>query len=78
MSVNTPSTGATPHSADQFDVALFIPGPPNSVPLIFQTIPVISAELWAAQAFHALIGRDILDKCVLVYNGSVKQFTLAF
>jgi hypothetical protein len=76
--INTPSTGATPHSADQFDVALFIPGPPNSIPLNFQTIPVVAAELLATQGFHALIGRDILDNCVLIYNGGMRQFTLAF
>jgi hypothetical protein len=78
VSVNTPSTGATPHDTYQFDVALLIPGPSNSSPLVFQTIPVVSAELLAAQTFHALIGRDILDKCVLVYNGGMKLFTLAF
>lgn len=76
--VNTPSTGTTPHSADQFDIALFIPGPPSNPPLVFQTIPVISSDLLAAQGFHALIGRDILDRCVLIYNGSMKDFTLAF
>jgi Aspartyl protease len=77
VSVNTPSTGATPHSADQYDVALIVPAA-NGPPLIFQTIPVISSDLLSAQGFHALIGRDILDRCVLIYNGHMGQFTLAF
>ena len=75
--VNTPSTGATPHQADQFDIALIIP-PPSGVPLVFQAIPVVSSELLAAQGFHALIGRDILDRCLFAYNGDLKLFTLAF
>jgi len=77
VSVNTPSTGTTPHIADQYDVALIIP-PGTGAPLIFQTIPVVSSELLTAQGFHALIGRDILDKCFFVYNGGVGLFTLAY
>ncbi len=77
VSVNTPSTGATPHSADQYDVALIIPAA-NGPALVFQTIPVVSSDLFQAQGFHALIGRDILNRCVLVYNGNMGQFTLAF
>jgi len=78
VTVNTPSTGITPHQADQFDVALIIPAPSGAVPLVFQTIPVVSSELLAAQGFHALIGRDILDRCLFAYNGDLKLFTLAF
>ncbi|HZF12839.1 MAG TPA: hypothetical protein VFE33_28965 [Thermoanaerobaculia bacterium] len=80
VSVNTPSTGATPHEAEQFDVALVIPAP-SGQPLVFQTIPVVSAELLIAQGFHALIGRDILDRCFFAYNGNNGAggiFTLAF
>jgi hypothetical protein len=76
VSISTPSTGAMPHQADQFDIALLIPAP-NGPPLIFQTIPVIASEL-AIQGIDALIGRDILDQCLLCYNGSAKTFTLAF
>lgn len=79
VSVNTPSTGATPHTADQFDVALLIPGPdPAAAPLVFDTIPVVSSELLNAQGFHSLIGRDILDLCLFNYNGAVRLFTLAY
>lgn len=81
VSVNTPSTGATPHTADQYDVGLVIPPgniPPGAQPLHFPTIPVVAAELLAGQGFHALIGRDILDQCVLIYNGGIGAFTLAF
>jgi hypothetical protein len=75
--VNTPSTGETPHQAEQFDVAWIIPAPVGPA-LIFRNIPVVASELLASQGFHALMGRDILDQCLFSYNGSTKQFTLAY
>jgi hypothetical protein len=76
-SITTPSTGTTPHIADQYDISLAIPSPGLS-PLVFPTIPVMCVELFASQGFHALIGRDILSRCVLHYNGATQLFTLAF
>lgn len=79
VSVATPSTGATPHQAQQFDVSLFIPGStPHQPPLSLGAVPVIESSLLAQQGFHALIGRDILSLCVMVYNGDGGFFTLAF
>lgn len=77
ISVNTPSTGSTPHETYQYDVALVIPAP-SGPPLVFQTIPVVAADLLEAQGFHALIGRDILSRCFFSYNGEVGIFTLAY
>jgi hypothetical protein len=77
VSVNTPSTGATPHQAEQFDVTLAIPAP-NGPPLIFYAVPVVASDLLAAQGFHALIGRDILNRCLFAYNGDASLFTLAY
>jgi len=74
--VLTPTTGATPHVVDQYDVAILIPAP-NGAPLFKQTLPVTASSLLAAQGFHALIGRDILGQCVFVYNGS-GFFTLSY
>lgn len=74
--VLTPTTGATPQPAEQYDVGFVIPAP-NGAPLFSQTLPVIASDLLAAQGFHALIGRDILSQCVFVYNGS-GFFTLSY
>ena len=41
-------------------------------------MPVVASELFQAQGYHALLGRDILQRCVLTYNGSVGIFTLAY
>ncbi|MGH7559110.1 MAG: aspartyl protease family protein [Gemmatimonadota bacterium] len=77
--VHSPTTGATPETKDQYDASLLIPGAhATHVPLILQTIPVVAAELVAVQGFEVLIGRDILQDCVLVYNGTNGWFTLAF
>ncbi len=60
VTVNTPSTGSQPHTADQYDVSLAIPSSsPSHAPLFVPNMPVLCAELFAAQGFHALIGRDI-------------------
>jgi hypothetical protein len=77
--INTPSTGANPHTSFQYDIQLVIPGSsPTHPPLVLRSIPVASAELLVQQGFHALIGRDILRHCVLTYNGSTGLFILAY
>jgi hypothetical protein len=72
----TPSTGPTPHEADQYDIALIIPC--TTGPLIVPTVAVVESDLAAQQGFHALIGRDILRRCMLTYNGDTGLFTLAY
>lgn len=77
--MNTPSTGAAPHVANQYDVRIVIPGPGPTYPAFFShTVPVVEAQLLSTQGFHALIGRDILQHCLLAYNGALGMFTLAY
>jgi hypothetical protein len=75
--VSTPTTGPAPQTVSQYDVGIMIPGPTGGAPLLSQTLPVIASSLFAAQGFHALIGRDILSQCVFMYNGN-GFFTLAY
>jgi hypothetical protein len=75
----TPSTGTTPVPKNQFDVGLYIPGQSaKHQALIFPTIPVMESDLLLAQGFHALIGRDILRRCILNYNGDFGYFSLGY
>ncbi|HEV3270748.1 MAG TPA: aspartyl protease family protein [Candidatus Methylacidiphilales bacterium] len=79
MPCHTPSTkdGAA-HNLRVFDVGLgfiHIPNPPAS--LVFNPIPVVEAHL-AHQGIQGLIGRDVLAKCLLTYNGQANTFSLAF
>jgi hypothetical protein len=76
--MNTPSTGTQPAMASQYDVSLTIPSSPNRSSLYHHTIPVVEAQLLAAQGFHVLIGRDVLSGCLLSYDGLNGLFSLAF
>lgn len=71
----TPSTGATPVQADLFDVSLILIHAELSY--TFGALPVMCSEL-NHQGFDALIGRDILERCLLVYDGRAQIYTLAF
>ena len=76
--VHTPSSGQQGETKDQYDVGLMIPGIHQThPPLVRRTIPVISSDL-SLQGIDALIGRDVLGECILIYNGRDKFFTLAF
>ena len=44
---------------------------------MFPTIAVTNSDL-SIQGLQALIGRDILDRCILIYNGTQEFFTLAY
>ena len=76
--VTTPTTGALPATADQYDVSIVIPSSPTTAPLVQQTIAAISAELLVAQGFHAIIGLSVLQQCLITYDGKNGIFSIAF
>ena len=79
VQMNTPTTGQAPVTTMQYDVGLLIPsGTQGSPPLVFPTIGVAATDLTAQGGLQALIGRDILDRCILIYNGTQEFFTLAY
>ena len=49
----------------------------NQVHLSGLIIPVIESDL-NAQGFQALLGRDVLDQGILIYDGHRRLLTLAF
>jgi len=69
-SINTPSS--TNVNCNQFDIRIVFP---NNV--YFSSIVVIEAPL-QGQHIQCLIGRDILQHGVLIYNGNDNSFTLSF
>jgi predicted aspartyl protease len=76
--VHTPTTGSTPQQVNQYDIALLIPGAdPTHAALVRSTLPVTEHAL-AIQGIQALIGRDVLSDCVLIYNGTTNLFTLSY
>lgn len=76
--VVTPSTGNQPVNVDQYDICLLVPANPNETPFYIANLPVVCMELLGSQGFHALIGRDVLARCIFSYNGSIGWFTLAY
>lgn len=73
----TPSTGPVPQDTETYDVGILISNG-QETPLIFPTLAVSASELFVGQGFHALIGRDILAKCILFYNGKLPFFTVSY
>lgn len=78
VAVSTPSTGTTPAMKDQFDVSIWVPAGPNQAQLTVANLPVVSSDLLIPQGLHALIGRDILSRCLLTYDGQNGFFSLAY
>jgi hypothetical protein len=77
VQVHTPTTAGTPAVCNQYDISLLIPAP-NGLPFSVPTTAVTEHQLFNAQGFHALIGRDVLSRCVLICNGQLSLFTLAY
>jgi Aspartyl protease len=73
----TPSTGSQGHTTDQYDANLKIYCSMQQPPLEIPIIPVVASEL-RVQGIDALIGRDVLQYCLLEYNGATGIYTLAF
>jgi predicted aspartyl protease len=79
IEIVTPSTGDGVHTTDTYDIDFTIGGADASeIPLLIPNLRVSSSELFLKQGIHALIGRDILKRCILVYNGSINHISLCF
>ncbi len=77
VAVHTPTTGSTPAMCSQYDVSILIPAQ-NALPFQIPTTAVTEHEFFKAQGFHALLGRDILSRCIFIYNGQLRLFTLGY
>jgi hypothetical protein len=75
ISIHTPSTGPAYEKRITYE-ALVVLGETTRKPLS-KTILVLGCEL-ASQGFFALIGRDLLQYCRLVYDGPKNSFTLEY
>jgi predicted aspartyl protease len=75
--LHTPSTGSEPHTCNQFDVAVAVVMDAKQLHLSSLIIPVIESDL-SAHGFQALLGRDVLDQGIFIYDGHHRFLTLAF
>lgn len=75
--VHTPSTGSIPITMNEYDVALGIVMAKDKLLASEWTMPIIESDL-SVQGIDALIGRDVLARGLMVYNGADGTATLAF
>ena len=74
--IHTPSTGSTPQVCNQYDVSLWYYVPPSNH-LLTAALAIIATDL-TSQNIQALIGRDLLSRCTLIYNGPQNSFLMSF
>jgi hypothetical protein len=64
-----------PHFANEFDINFALVHPQST--RRWFALRVIEAEL-AHQGIHTLVGRDILQSCLMTYDGQAGTFALGF
>jgi hypothetical protein len=76
--VGTPAGGWT--VGLQYDVSLTVVHPQSGKrsSLVFPSLPIVDVALAPFLGYEALVGRDVLERCLLVYDGQGKTFTLAY
>ena len=74
--IQTPSTNGGAHVCNLYDVMLYIPNQSSGGHLI-EAMPIVEAGL-SSQGIDGLIGRDVLNGCTLIYNGTAQLLTLAY
>jgi hypothetical protein len=72
---HTASTGKVPVERDLYAVYLGVVGVANGV--LAYDLPVSEAQDLSGLGVQALLGRDVLDRCLLVYQGPDRGATLA-
>lgn len=76
--IHTPSTAGVPVHTATYDVRIgILAGREGDVHFISETVQVTATGL-ESHGFQALIGTDILKRCILHYNGADGLFTLAY
>jgi Aspartyl protease len=72
--MHTASTAGTPVVCPQYDVSIIMPTVP--VACCFAATPVFECQPLAG-SIQGLLGRDILDRCILTYNPHSRVVTLS-
>lgn len=75
VAAQTPSTNGVAHNVALYDVQLAMMHPVNV--RFFDALAVAECHL-KDQGIDGLLGRDVLEKCVLIVNGEAGHMTLCF
>lgn len=71
------STGKSVHHADEYDASVVISAATGQSPLRVHGVAVMGVD-FSAQPMDAVIGRDILSMCLMIYDGARGTFTVAY
>lgn len=75
--IETPSTQGNPISVDTYDVCIAIlAGRKGDSHFISDTVQVTASKIGGG--VQALIGTDILNRCIFTYNGADECYTIAW
>ena len=73
--MHTPSTMGLPKPANQYDISIILRHPLGG--LTIHTVSALETML-SNQGILILIGRDILKRCLFIYDGVTGIYTLSF
>ena len=76
VDMRTPSTGESTCPFEQYLVSLSLPG--GEIELHLSTREVVKAVFAPDEGIHGLLGRDLLEHCLFIYDGQHRTFSLAF
>jgi predicted aspartyl protease len=77
VAIMTPSTNGSQHMCDMYDASIFIPGRDPQRGFLIPALQIITTHL-SSQGIDGLIGRDILNRCTVVYIGSEAALSLNY
>jgi predicted aspartyl protease len=79
VAVHTPSTQGVTYTCNQYDISLgFVQSTPQfAAHSITMTMPVIETDFTGLN-IRALIGRDVLSRCLLFYHGHGGTLTISY
>jgi predicted aspartyl protease len=76
VQIHTPSTGSTPHTCKQYDVAIALSLSNQQIWWLATSLAVTESNL-SSQGIDGLLGCDVLSQCVVAFNGPAGHVTLA-
>jgi hypothetical protein len=77
VNISTPSTAGRHHVCEQYDVSIFIPSSTPTAGRLIPAIPILATHL-QSQGIDGLLGRDVLNEGIFIYNASAGMFTIAY
>ncbi|MBX3362873.1 MAG: hypothetical protein KF912_00395 [Phycisphaeraceae bacterium] len=76
MQAHTPSTDGQPIEMPVYDLSIWLYHAKSKHTLV-RSFPVACAGL-RSQGIDMLLGRDMLNECLLIYDGPARKYTISF